>query len=145
MSSPRIPASLRRSVLAAARGRCAFCRSEEKLMGVTFEVDHIVPRLRGGKASLSNLCLCCPSCNRHKATKTYVVDPTTGAETPLFHPILDHWSEHFAWSDDGAHVLGLTPTGRATTEALKMNRSQMLALRRYWLANGNHPRNAEEE
>lgn len=74
-----------------------------------------------------------------------MVDPTTGAEAPLFHPKLDHWFEHFAWSEDGARILGLTPTGRATVEALKINRPQMLELRRYWLANGNHPRNAEEE
>jgi hypothetical protein len=139
LSSPRIPASLRRSVLAAALGRCAFCRSEEKLMGVTFEVDHIVPRILGGKNSFDNLCLSCPSCNRHKSARTHAVDPTTGAETLLFHPTRDHWSEHFAWSQDGARVLGLTPIGRATIEALKINRSQMLELRRYWLANGNHP------
>ena len=141
MSSPRISANLRREVFAAARGRCAFCRSEERLMGVTFEIDHIAPRLRGGKASSDNLCLSCPSCNRHKSARTQAVDPTTGAATLLFHPTRDYWSEHFAWSDDGAQVLGLTPTGRATIEALKMNRSQMLELRRYWLANGNHPRN----
>jgi hypothetical protein len=114
-------------------------------MGVTFEVDHIVPRLLGGKNSFDNLCLCCPSCNRHKSARTHAVDPTTGAETPLFHPTRDYWSEHFTWSEDGTQILGLTPTGRATTEALKINRSQMLELRRYWLANGNHPRNAEEE
>jgi len=109
-------------------------------MGVTFEIDHISPRLRGGKALIDNLCLCCPNCNRHKSARTRAVDPTTGAETPLFHPVRDRWSEHFAWSDDGARILGLTPTGRATIEALKMNRSQMLELRKYWLANGNHPR-----
>lgn len=34
-------------------------------MGVTFEVDHIVPAAGGGKTRLSNLCLCCPTCNRH--------------------------------------------------------------------------------
>ncbi|MDZ7363375.1 MAG: HNH endonuclease [candidate division KSB1 bacterium] len=131
-------------MFAAARGRCAFCRSEERLMGVTFEIDHIVPRLQRGKTLIDNLCLCCPSCNRHKSVRAQAVDPTTGAETPLFHPTHDHWPEHFAWSDDGARILGLTPTGRATIEALKMNRSQMLELRRYWLANGNHPRNVEE-
>jgi len=113
-------------------------------MGVTFEIDHISPRLRDGKASLDNLCLSCPSCNRHKSTRTQAVDPATGAATPLFHPTHEHWSEHFAWSDDGARILGSTPTGRATIEALKMNRSQILELRRYWLANGDHPRNTKE-
>jgi hypothetical protein len=114
-------------------------------MGVTFEVDHIVPRAQGGKASIDNLCLCCPSCNRHKSTKIQGIDPTSGAGTPLFHPKRDLWFEHFAWSDDGERILGRTPAGRATIEILKLNRHQMLELRRYWLANGNHPRNAEDE
>jgi len=143
LSASHIPANVRRRVLAAARDQCAFCRSEERLMGVTFEIDHIVPQLKGGKTSIDNLCLCCPSCNRHKAAKTQAVDLITGTQASLFHPIFDRWSEHFAWSKDGALVLGLTPVGRATIDALKMNRLQMLELRKYWLANGNHPRNKE--
>lgn len=139
MSPTGVPANLRRKVSASARGRCAFCLSEERLMGVTFEVDHIIPRIRGGKTVIENLCLCCPSCNRHKAAKTRATDPLTHTETSLFHPKFDNWPEHFEWSDDGREMIGLTPTGRATIETLKMNRPQMLELRKYWLATGNHP------
>jgi len=144
VSLPRVPARLRRQVLAEANGRCAFCRSEERLMGVTFEVDHIIPRLHGGKTSVDNLCLCCPSCNRHKSTKADAVDPATGDKSPLFNPKSDRWLEHFSWSDDGTLMVGLTSKGRATIEAIKMNRPQMIELRKYWLLTGDHPRNVKE-
>ncbi|NUO80134.1 HNH endonuclease [candidate division KSB1 bacterium] len=108
-------------------------------MGVVFEVDHIIPRAVGGKGSLQNLCLCCPSCNRHKSTKTHALDPTTNAKVRLFHPRRDQWLAHFAWSADGTLIVGLTSIGRATVAALKMNRPQIIALRKYWLATKNHP------
>jgi len=63
----RIPKALRQAVIAAAQGRCAYCLSPEQLMGVTFEIDHVIPRSAGGPTQLDNLCLSCPTCNRHKA------------------------------------------------------------------------------
>ena len=144
MSSSPVPVSLRRLVIARAQGRCAYCRNDEAWMGVTFEIDHIIPGIHGGKTSIDNLCLCCPSCNRHKSSKTRAVDPITDTETPIFHPSYERWPEHFSWSKDGTRIVGLTSKGRATVEALKMNRPQMLELRRYWLATGNHPRHFEK-
>lgn len=78
--SSRIPAKLRKAVMAAANNQCAFCRSQESAMGVTFEIDHIIPLAEGGKSSLANLCLCCPSCNRYKSAPS--IPPRTGK--PLF-------------------------------------------------------------
>ena len=43
-----IPIELREHVRDAATGRCAYCQSREALMGVTFEVDHIIPQSAGG-------------------------------------------------------------------------------------------------
>jgi hypothetical protein len=54
----------------------------------------------------------------------------------LFHPNQNVWSDDFAWSADGAHIIGLTPTGRATVDVLRFNRSAMILLRRYWRATG---------
>ena len=56
---------------------------------------------------------------------------------PVFNPRVDSWAEHFRW--DGERVLGLTPAGRATVEALKMNRLLILAIRREELLRGRHP------
>lgn len=132
----RIPASLRRAVIDSAQGRCAYCHSPEKLMGVSFEVDHIIPSSAGGKTIADNLCLSCPTCNRHKAARISVPEPLTGGLSPLFNPNRDSWPDHFAWSEDGSVITGVTPTGRATVEALLFNRSPMILLRQYWRATG---------
>lgn len=108
-------------------------------MGVTFEIDHIVPRSRGGKTTLGNLCLCCPTCNRHKAARTHAGDPATGERAPLFHPIRDVWEAHFEWSEGATILVGRTPVGRTTIDALLINRPVLVELRRYWVATGVHP------
>jgi HNH endonuclease len=108
-------------------------------MGVTFEIDHVTPRGAGGATALANLCLCCPTCNRHKASRTLSADPASGKMVPLFHPIREAWSAHFEWCDGATIIAGWTPTGRATVEALRINRPVMIELRRYWAATGRHP------
>jgi hypothetical protein len=137
--SPRVSGHLRDQVLVAAGGLCAYCRSAETLMGVTFEVDHIVPESAGGPTNLDNLCLSCPSCNRFKASRLIAQDPENGAAVSLFHPTRQAWDQHFAWSDDGRKIVGLTSAGRATIEALQMNRKVIVQLRGYWVALGLHP------
>jgi hypothetical protein len=134
-----IPIRVRERVLARDAGRCAFCRCAEELMGVTFEIDHITPRAARGKTALGNLCLCCPTCNRHKAARTGAPDPVSGERVPLFHPVRDDWEEHFEWRDRATRIAGRTAIGRATAEALQMNRPVMVELRRYWVATGRHP------
>lgn len=133
---PRIPPALRQAVLAAARDRCAYCLSPAQMMGVTFEIDHVIPHSAGGRTSLDNLCLSCPTCNRHKAKRLRARDPLSGRIVTLFHPKRDVWAQHFTWSADRTHILGLTPKGRATVEALHFNRLAMVQLRRYWSATG---------
>ncbi|HEY6411900.1 MAG TPA: RNA-guided endonuclease IscB, partial [Ktedonobacteraceae bacterium] len=46
--------------------RCAYCHRTK----VPFEVDHILPRSRGGSNRVSNLCLACHACNRAKGAQT---------------------------------------------------------------------------
>ena len=137
--SQRIPASLREQALARAGGRCAYCQSAEALLGVSFEVDHIIPLSAGGETSIDNLCLSCPTCNRHKAARQTAIDPLSGEMQRLYHPMLQPWHDHFAWSDDVAILVGLTPTGRATIALLRMNRPVLVQMRRYWVAFGLHP------
>lgn len=108
-------------------------------MGVTFEVDHIVPVSHGGRTKFGNLCLACPTCNRHKAARQTAVDPLTKQRVALFHPRTQKWVEHFAWSKDGIRVNGTSLSGRATVETLQMNRAAMVELRRYWMALEKHP------
>jgi hypothetical protein len=83
-------------------------------------VDHVIPKSCGGETRIENLVLQCPYCSLHKSNKTTAVDPLTAAACPIYHPLLDRWDEHFVLGRDGA-CRGVTPTGRATVEALKMN------------------------
>jgi hypothetical protein len=134
-----IPSALRRQVHKMDEGNCAYCRTPERLTVVTFEIDHITPTSTGGASTLENLCLSCPTCNRFKSTFQSALDPETGQTVSLFHPRQQDWVKHFTWSEDGARIIGLTATGRATVEALKLNRPRMARLRRLWLRIGEHP------
>ncbi len=59
-----IPDSLRYRVLKEAKGRCSLCGAtkDERVL----DVDHIIPRSKGGKTEYSNLQVLCSKCNRSK-------------------------------------------------------------------------------
>jgi hypothetical protein len=78
-------------------------------------------------------------CNRYKSDHILAPDVLTQADVPLFHPNQQAWSEHFAWNDDATEIVGLTPTGRATIAALKMNRPPMVRVRQMWGKLNEHP------
>ena len=61
----------------------------------------------------------------------------TGELVPLFNPREMPWGHHFRW--DGVLIIPLSGTGRATCDALAMNRSLVLAIRRLELMVGRHP------
>ena len=134
-----VPVSLRRQIRTQFVNCCAYCQTAETLTVATFEVDHIIPLAVGGESTLENLCLACPTCNRHKALRQTADDPVTGETVPLFHPQQDKWDEHFIWSEDGTVLEGTTTIGRATIADLKMNREQIVRVRRMWVKMGEHP------
>jgi hypothetical protein len=104
-----------------------------------FSVEHIEPRSRGGKTTQDNLALACQGCNNHKYTKTEGYDTVTGDIVLLYHPRRERWRDHFAWNEDFTLVIGLTPTGRATVEALLLNREGLVNLRQILYVMGEHP------
>lgn len=129
----------RAAVAARAGSCCEYCRSQERFAVQAFAVEHVEPASRGGTDALDNLAFACQGCNNHKYTHTTGTDPATGAEAPLFHPRRQRWRDHFAWADDGAEVLGVSPTGRATVATLRLNRPGVVNLRRVLAAAGLHP------
>jgi len=120
--------------LAARRAshRCEYCRAPESVFNFPFEVEHIVPRLRGGADRESNWALSCRSCNLHKSDAVEGLDPQTGKTVPLFHPRLQQWEEHFALDESTGLMNGLSATGRATVVKLRMNGVAQLSARREW-------------
>ena len=111
----------------------------------SFSVDHIVPVEAEGKTVEDNLALACEGCNAHKHRKTQAPDFATYELVPLFNPRQQRWNDQFAWSLDFSLIVGLTSTGRATVEALQMNREGVVNLRRALYLIGEHPPEEPQE
>lgn len=129
----------RQTVIDRAHGCCEYCWSQANYATQSFSVEHIVPRSKGGATTLDNLALSCQGCNNHKYTKTESADPANQVIVPLYNPRKDQWQSHFVWSDDYTLLLGITPIGRATVDALQINRSGVVNLRRILYQVGEHP------
>lgn len=139
MPKSQVTARQRKAVAERARGCCEYCRSQARFAVQPFSVEHIIPQSQGGQTKLDNLALSCQGCNNHKYTKIEGRDPVSGDIVPLFHPRRQRWRDHFVWNDDFTLIIGLTPTGRATVEALRLNREGLMNLRRVLYAMGEHP------
>jgi hypothetical protein len=123
-----VSATLAAKVRQRAGLRCEYCQMSQSLQGASFHIEHILPRVHGGKTAMPNLALACPGCNLHKSDHTAAKDPATGAVVPLYHPRRDKWDEHFEWA--GVQLKALTPSGRATIKQLQLNHPRRLMIRR---------------
>ncbi|MBW4488816.1 MAG: HNH endonuclease [Trichocoleus desertorum ATA4-8-CV12] len=132
-----IPASLRRLVIQRANHRCEYCGISQLGQVATFHIDHIIPEVAGGETTSENLALACVSCSLRKGARQALKDVETGKIVSVFNPRQQVWEDHFAWS--GVQVVGLTAIGRATVQALDLNRATMLAIRGEEELLGRHP------
>lgn len=133
--SPALQARVRQR----ANYLCEYCHTAEQWQYVQFTIDHVIPIHLGGSNNLDNLALACFHCNRQKSNKTKAIDPDTQNETLLFNPRQDQWNNHFIWSKDQLYLIGLTPQGRATVDALSFNRSRIINIRAADREIGRHP------
>ena len=140
--SDRPSPQLRREVAQRAQWRCEYCLTSHAYATQPFAADHITPQSQGGETTLENLALAC-GCNLYKGNRAHAIDPQTGHRVLLFHPRRQKWKRHFAWSTDSLYVVGRTRSGRATVEALKMNRPELVNLRRILHMVGEHPQEME--
>ena len=131
MTTP-VPPELRRSVTERAGNRCEYCLFPQAFALYRHEPDHIVPLQHGGATEPANLALACLRCNRYKGPNIGSLDPLTGRLTPLFHPRLHVWAEHFHLV--GAEIKPLTPVGRVTVRLLRLNDPDRLAERQGLIA-----------
>lgn len=139
MTSGRISEAVRARVRAYAGNRCGYCLSRQDYVPWPLEIEHIIPKAKGGTDDEENLWLACRSCNLYKADQTHGRDPLTNHLVRLFDPRRQRWSRHFRWNADGALIIGCTACGRATAIALNLNNMVAVTVRRNWIAAGWHP------
>ncbi len=139
MTTRYIPVKLQQEVQADAARKCGYCRSPEALIGTPLEFEHLTPRAAGGLTVRDNLWLACHRCNKFKGDRMRAIDSQTNELADFFNPRTQQWHEHFAWSPDGTEIVGLTPCGRATVMALRLNNSYIVETRQFWVQAGWWP------
>jgi hypothetical protein len=139
MSRAYISQTLRARIGSQAKYRCGYCLTQEVVVGMPMEIDHLVPESSGGATEEHNLWLACSPCNDSKGCRMVATDPVTGEVVRLFNPRYQDWSAHFTWSKNGEFIEGSTATGRATVLALKLNRPTLVKARQAWFSVGWHP------
>jgi hypothetical protein len=130
----------RQLVEARAGGACEYCRLLQAATGVTFHIEHFVPRSQDGPTVMGNLLLSCPGCNLAKAARTVGKDDD-GNDQPLFNPREYEpwalgWHLHFALARDTGLILPRTPIGQATVNALRMNDARRVFARKLQISVG---------
>lgn len=139
MSKSSISDELRQRVAETAKHRCGYCQTQELIIGMPLQIEHIYPEAAGGDSDETNLWLACPRCNRYKSDRTHGIDEQSLTRVRLFNPRSQKWNEHFAWEQEGLYIVGLTPTGRATVKTLQMNNPFVVRSRKIWIDSGWHP------
>jgi hypothetical protein len=103
------------------------------------EIEHIVPIAKGGTDDEENLWLSCRDCNSYKSSKVTGFDEETKQEIKLFSPRKQSWNEHFIFDESKTIIIGKTPCGRATVNALRINEEQAVKARTIWVKAGWYP------
>lgn len=106
--------------------RCVFCLLRERWCGLEadcFGVEQLSPRSRTPELewSYENLVYACAKCNSTKSTQASLLDPCAVG-----------YGVHLFVNADGT-VAGLTKRGTRLIRALRLNRSQLLRVRRFFL------------
>jgi hypothetical protein len=118
----------RAAVRRAYAGRCGYCDVHEDEAGAELEIDHYRPRSAGGTDELTNLVYCCTTCNRLKGDFWPAAESATAIRR-LLHPQRDDLSLHLREEADG-RLIALTETAGFHLTRLRLNRQQLVALRR---------------
>ncbi|HSH05470.1 MAG TPA: HNH endonuclease [Anaerolineae bacterium] len=139
MSPSNISSDDKLFVQSRAHFCCEYCWSQEKYSPTSFSIEHIAPQSQGGSHHVDNLAYACQGCNNFKYTHTMAYDPVTGRQVMLYNPRQHVWSSHFKWSEDYSLLVGVTAIGRATISKLKLNRTNLVNLRKLLVTVEEHP------
>jgi 5-methylcytosine-specific restriction endonuclease McrA len=133
------PQEWRARLAIEAKHMCGYCLTQEAVSGIPLTLEHIIPLSKGGQTNESNLWLSCRLCNESKGVLIEFPDPQSGSNKPLYKPNTPNWNDHFQWSASGALIIGVTPIGRATIDALDLNNEFRIKSRAIWVEAGWHP------
>jgi len=127
-------------VEARAGGACEYCRLLQAPTGVTFHIEHRLPRSAGGRTVLDNLALSCPGCNLAKAHRTTGEDDQ-GRTQSLFNPRayepwLLGWHLHLRLNRRSGMIVPRSAVEEATVRALNMNAPTRVFARRLQIRAG---------
>ncbi len=123
----RVNRETRERVRTRAGFRCEYCRKPDAVSDYPPHVDHIIALKHGGASDLDNLAWACFQCNTAKSSDIASYDRETLAIVPLYNPRTQTWDEHFEMHD--GVMVGKTPVGRATIQALLLNEPEPVAVR----------------
>jgi HNH endonuclease len=132
--------SFRSLVEARASGACEYCRLLQVACGVTFHIEHLLPRSRDGATTLDNLAFSCPGCNLAKSDQLTGQD-SLGRPQRLFNP-RDYdpaslgWHLHFILDRETGVIVPRTDEGDATIRTLRMNDPIRVFARRLQVESG---------
>ena len=133
MAGQRVADWLYEAVAQDAQFQCGYCRCPQQVLPYRLEIEHLLPSSLGGADNRENLWLSCHRCNKLRSNRLKVTDPVTGEEVFIFNPRRHHWSDHFAWEQEGLLIVGLTACGRATAATLNLNDRYHLSARAIWI------------
>ncbi|MEO0043977.1 MAG: hypothetical protein RL329_3425 [Bacteroidota bacterium] len=122
-----------------AQGICEYCQMPQDFVPDAYELEHIIPLVQNGTNELENIAYSCGGCNGRKRAKMTAIDPITLEIVRLYHPRNDNWEEHFQWRENFSIIEGISPIGRATVDALLLNRLGCVNLRTVLTPFGQHP------
>lgn len=72
-----ISENLRQKVFRRDGHRCRYCG----VVGVDFQIDHVVPVALGGTSRLRNLVVACVTCNQEKGAQEWELPPLSGTRS----------------------------------------------------------------
>ncbi len=130
----------RQLVVARAGGVCEYCRLVELATGITFHIEHVVPRVLDGQTVMANLALSCPGCNLAKSERTTGRDESGHVQSLFnpreYEPWLLGWHLHFVLHRESGTILPRTPVGEATILTLAVNSDRRVFARRLQIRAG---------
>jgi hypothetical protein len=133
----KISEKLKKKIRQQAKNRCGYCLLPQSLNPNLLEVEHLLATANGGTDDEENLWLACRLCNGYKSVHMKGVDPESKKKVALFNPRTQNWDEHIEWAFE--KIVGKTPCGRATVQALKLNNEIILPVRKKWILAGWFP------